>query len=100
MLVSVSSLSCPLFAEYHYQLNEAQMNRLIQIEDGYQTLEKDYQALKKDYQKTQKDYQNLLKKSRRRNTGLMISVGSTCLAIGAAIGAASSFVLMGTLNNK
>ena len=96
MLVSVSLLSCPLFAEYHYQLNETQMNRLIQIEDGYQTLEKDYQALKKDYQKTQKDYQNLLKKSRRRNTGSMISVGSTCLVIGVTAG----ILFMGTINNK
>ena len=96
MLVSVSLLSCPLFAEYRYQLNETQMNRLIQIENDFQTLEKECQALKKDYQKTQKDYQNLLKKSRRRNTGSMISVGSTCLVIGITAG----IVFMGTVNNK
>lgn len=96
MLVSVSLLSCPLFAEYRYQLNETQMNRLIQIENDFQTLEKECQALKKDYQKTQKDYQNLLKKSRRRNTGSMISVGTTCLVIGITAG----IVFMGTVNNK
>ena len=96
MLASVSLLSCPLFAEYRYQLNETQMNRLIQIENDFQTLEKECQALKKDYQKTQKDYQNLLKKSRRRNTGSMISVGSTCLVIGITAG----IVFMGTINNK
>ena len=96
MLVSVSLLSCPLFAEYRYQLNETQMNRLIQIENDFQTLEKECQALKKDYQKTQKDYQNLLKKSRRRNTGSMISVGGTCLVLGITAG----IVFMGTINNK
>lgn len=96
MLVSVSLLSCPLFAEYRYQLNETQMNRLIQIEDDFQALEKECQALKKDYQKTQKDYQNLLKKSRRQNTGSMISVGSACLVIGITAG----IVFMGTVNNK
>lgn len=96
MLVSVSLLSCPLFAEYRYQLNETQMNRLIQIEDDFHALERECQALRKDYQKTQKDYQNLLKKSRRRNTGSMISVGSTCLVIGITAG----IVFMGTIDNK
>lgn len=96
MLVSVSLLSCPLFADFRYQLNETQMNRLVQIENGYQILEKDYQTLKKDYQKTLKDYQNLLKKSKRRNTGLMISVGCTGLVVGAVAG----IVLMETINNK
>ena len=96
MLVSVSLLSCPLFAEYRYQLNETQMNRVIQIENDFQALERECQALKKDYQKTQKDYQNLLKKSRRRNTGSMISVGSTCLVIGITAG----ILFMGTIDNK
>lgn len=96
MLVSVSLLSCPLFAEYRYQLNETQMNRLIQIENDFQALERECQALRKDYQKTQKDYQNLLKKSRRRNTGSMISVGSTCLVIGITAG----ILFMGTIDNK